>query len=128
MHFKYEVTQEMVGKTLNWTVSYREGGTTIDLFLFSTSPDLEKNYSEADLDRLLLGGGESGASLAISRNGSQATLSWPVAAAGYVLESAPSLPAGAWTLEPGAVVVVGDQNTVTVDIGPAGRYFRLRKP
>ncbi len=54
VHFKYEVTEEMVGKPLEWTVSYREGGTTIDLFLFSTSPDLEKNYSEADLDRLLI--------------------------------------------------------------------------
>ncbi|MGE3311717.1 MAG: hypothetical protein AB7O66_17255, partial [Limisphaerales bacterium] len=128
VHFKYEVTEEMLGKPLNWTVSYREGGTTIDLFLFATNPDLEKDYSEADLDRLLLGGGGSGASLAISRNGARVVLSWPVASAGYVLESAAALPTASWTLESGAVVVVGDQNTVTVDAGPGARYFRLRKP
>ncbi len=128
VHFKYIVTQEMVGKPLDWTISYREGGTTIDLFLFSTSPDLELNYAEADLDQLLIGGASDAPSLAVSRNGTKAILSWPVSAAGYALESASSLPAPAWTAVADAVVVNGSQNTVTVDAGPANRYFRLRKP
>jgi hypothetical protein len=128
VHFKYEVTPDMVGKPLDWTISYREGGTTIDLFLFSTSPDLELNYAEADLDQLLIGGASDAPSLAVSRNGTQATLSWPVSAEGYALESASSLPATAWTAVAEPVVVNGSQNTVTVDAGPANRYFRLRKP
>jgi|GEM_PF-1595795 len=128
VHFKYVVTQEMVGKPLDWTISYREGGTTVDLFLFSTSPDLELNYSEAELDQLLLGGGSSNPSLAIGRSGARVTLSWPVSVAGFALESAPSVPGGVWTAVADPVVVTGSQNTVTVDAGPASRFFRLRKP
>lgn len=38
--FKYEVTASQVGKPLDFTVSYREGGVTDDLWLFGTNPDL----------------------------------------------------------------------------------------
>src|SRR6185369_10800819 len=54
VRFKYVVTDSQVGKPLNFTVSYREGGVTIDLWLFSTNPDLMDQYTQADLDRILL--------------------------------------------------------------------------
>src|ERR1051325_2162686 len=40
VRIKYEVTAEEVGKPLDFTISYREGGVTIDAFLFSTSATL----------------------------------------------------------------------------------------
>ncbi len=128
VHFKYEVSDAMVGKQLDWTISYREGGTTIDLFLFSTSPDLEANYSEAELDQLLLGGSGANPSLGITRSGAKVTLAWPVSAAGYALESATAVAGGAWAAVSDPIVVSGTQNTVTLDAGPASRYFRLKKP
>src|SRR6266545_703556 len=44
----------MVGHPLNFTVSYREAGVTIDLFLFSTHTNLMEYYSQTDLDDLLV--------------------------------------------------------------------------
>lgn len=128
VHFKYEVTEEMVGKELEWTISYREGGTTIDLFLFSTRSDLKLAYSDDELDQLLLGlGGGDAPRLAVVRNGNRLTLSWPVAAAGYVLEAASSVVGAAWESVLDPVVVEGGQNTVSFEAAAGGRYFRLKK-
>ena len=44
VRFKYEVTSGMVGHPLDFTVGYREGGVTIDLFLFSTHTNLMDQY------------------------------------------------------------------------------------
>ena len=52
--FKYEVTPAMVGIPQNFTIGYREGGVTIDLFLFSTQTNLMDAYTEAQLDQLLV--------------------------------------------------------------------------
>jgi len=127
VRFKYVVTDAMLGKPLDWTISYREGGTTIDLFLFSTSPDLMKDYSQAELDRLLLGTAEIPA-LGIARNGTKVTLSWPSSAAGYALEAAGAVAGGTWAAVSDPVVVSGDRNTVAVEAGSGTRYFRLKKP
>src|SRR5213076_1600701 len=45
---KYEVTEADVGKPLPFTISYREGGVTIDLFMFSTNPNVMEQYHQAD--------------------------------------------------------------------------------
>src|SRR5262245_110640 len=50
--FKYEVTPGMVGVPQTFTISYREAGVTIDLFLFSTHTNLLNQYSQEELDRL----------------------------------------------------------------------------
>lgn len=56
------------------------------------------------------------------------TLSWPVTATGYVLESAPSVFSGtAWAAAPESVQVVGNEFVVTVDASTVQRFFRLRK-
>src|SRR5262249_39066711 len=50
--YKYEVTQGMVGVPQNFTISYREAGVTIDLFLFSTHTNLLSQYTQEELDKL----------------------------------------------------------------------------
>ncbi|MBL9134509.1 MAG: hypothetical protein JNK85_01510 [Verrucomicrobiales bacterium] len=128
VHFKYEVPESLVGKTLDWTVSYREGGTTIDLWLFSTQPALMELYTQSQLDELLLGGAGQAPALAISRGNNQWILSWPAASSGYLLETAAEIPRGTWSSVADPVVVAGDRNTVSVAPTPLGAYFRLRKP
>ena len=71
----------------------------------------------------------SSPSLAWTRVGRALTLSWPSASSGYLLESADRLTASpAWTIVANPVVVAGERNTVTVDLGATNRFFRLRKP
>ena len=125
LRFKYEVTASQVGKPLKWTISYREGGTTIDLFLFSTSPDLMDKYTQAELDQLLI---NPRPTLAVSRAGKTALLSWPTSAAGFVLESTATLSPQSWVPVTTPWVVVGDQNSVTADASSGTRFYRLRKP
>jgi len=52
--FKYEITPDKVGHPLSFTIGYREGGTTIDMFLFSTSSNLMTTYTSAEIDDLLV--------------------------------------------------------------------------
>src|SRR5262249_52556614 len=81
---QYVVATNQIGKTLTWTISNREDGTAVDLWLFSTHPDLMDNYSQDELDRLLLNSGGSnnpGVSLTGSRVGKNVIISWPVSAA-----------------------------------------------
>jgi hypothetical protein len=60
--------------------------------------------------------------------GKTLTLSWPASATGYLLQSTSNLAgAAAWNPVTNSVTVVGDQNTVTVDITSQGRFFRLKK-
>jgi len=60
-----------------------------------------------------------------SENG--VTLSWPAWAAGFQLEEG-SLSAIGWSPVAGSATVIGEQNSVTVEISNSGRLFRLRKP
>lgn len=90
-------------------------------------------------DRLLAAAGSSGLAefeffvapveLGIARSGDTVKLAWPSSAAGYRLESSPALtPVANWLPESTPPVIVGDQNAVTLEIGPGPRFFRLRKP
>jgi hypothetical protein len=130
VRFKYEVTPEMVGKPQDFTISYREGGVTIDLFLFSTNPELVREYTQEQLDQVLLGGGAAGnqPQLAISRNGNNVVISWPESATGYALEANGALSSQGWAAVPGAPVVNAGQNTVTITAPTGTSFYRLRKP
>ena len=127
VRFAYEVTEEMVGQPLDFTISYREGGLTIDLLLFSTSDNLMQDYTQEDLDQLLLGSGGGGVQLSVTRSGRNVILSWPESATGYVLESTATLPAG-WTAVADAPVVSGGTKSVTVDASTGTRFYRLTRP
>ncbi len=66
--------------------------------------------------------------LLISRLGSSVSISWPVSADGFNLESSTSLGAAAnWIAESSPPSVAGDQNVVTIEIGETSKFFRLRK-
>ncbi len=90
-------------------------------------------------DRLLAAAGGSGLAefefftapleLGISRAGNTVKLTWPGSAIGFGLESSPTLtPTANWLPEPAAPAIVGDQNVVTLEIGPGPKFFRLKKP
>lgn len=66
--------------------------------------------------------------LQIARSGNQVVLSWPTSAAGFVLETASSVAAGAsWTPATGSMVAAGFDYTVTNAITTNAAFFRLRK-
>ncbi|MBL9129530.1 MAG: hypothetical protein JNL97_17900, partial [Verrucomicrobiales bacterium] len=125
-HFKYEVTEAMVGKPLEWTISYREGGTTIDLFLFSTSPDLLKKYSQDDLDGIFVA--DDRPALAIARDGTRVTVSWPESATDYALQSSPAVSGNAWTAVAETVATAGGRKSVSLGTEAGVRFYRLAKP
>ncbi|MFO1499221.1 MAG: hypothetical protein U1G07_12640 [Verrucomicrobiota bacterium] len=129
VRFKYEVTESQVGKPLDFTVSYREGGVTIDLWLFSTNPNLMDDYTQAELDQLLLAiGAPVTPSLAVSLTGKNLVLTWPTSATGFVLEATAALSPATWTPVATAAVVAGDKNSVTIDASSGTQFYRLRKP
>jgi hypothetical protein len=64
--------------------------------------------------------------LSAERQGNKVTLLWPASAAGFGLESTPTLSSPSWSSVAGATVV-GDQVVVTITAEGAQRYFRLKK-
>jgi hypothetical protein len=66
--------------------------------------------------------------LVIRPSGNKLVISWPTWAVGFMLQTTPTLDNPIWDPEPTPVVVVGDQNTVTVMKPDASRFFRLQLP
>jgi peptidoglycan-N-acetylglucosamine deacetylase len=64
--------------------------------------------------------------LAIAAASGSVVLSWPVAAGGFTLEQASTLPD--WTAAPGDPAVVGDRYHVTNLLAPTNTLYRLKKP
>jgi hypothetical protein len=60
--------------------------------------------------------------LEISRSGNSLTISWPASVTDFTLETADNLPASGWTLVDGVV-----NNSVTVTIGAANKFYRLKQ-
>jgi hypothetical protein len=67
----------------------------------------------------------SGASLKASINGGNIILSWPLANAGFSVQSKPSLSSPTWSTLTNAPTVVGNQWEVTVPNGGGAQFFRL---
>jgi hypothetical protein len=122
---KYEVTSTNVGVPLTFTVSLREKGTCVDMFLFSTHTNLLNDYTQEELDQLFV---NQRPRLTINLAGTDALLSWPVSAVGFVLESTSTLSPPSWVpVTPPAPVVVSNRNTVTV-AATGTQFYRLRQP
>jgi hypothetical protein len=67
-------------------------------------------------------------SLGMSQGTGVLTLQWPVAGAGFTLESSPQLGANAiWTPVTNAPVVVGSNNQTVVPLGAPAQFFRLKR-
>jgi hypothetical protein len=112
----------MVGVPQNFTIAYREQGVTPDLFLFSTYTNLLNDYTQEEVDRLILQ-----PKLSISRVGADTVIAWPLAASGFVLESTSSLTSPSWTPVIDSAAIVGSRYSLTVT--PTGtRYYRLKQP
>lgn len=97
---------------------------------FQRSLKTEANWLAVDAFLVkILDSPASPAVVRLLRTGPQVTLSWPVATAGFSLESAVDLgnPPG-WAPVGSFPKVIGDQNVVTLEIGSGPRFFRLRKP
>ena len=66
--------------------------------------------------------------LSVTRVGpTELQISWPTNHTGYALESAPTLPALAWTTVTNSRVITSDHFYVKVHTGAAQEFFRLRK-
>jgi len=59
--------------------------------------------------------------LTVALSGKNVVITWPASAAGYVLESSPSLSAPSWTTVPGV-----SGTSATIPIGAGNSFFRLR--
>jgi hypothetical protein len=71
----------------------------------------------------------AGPQVGIHPLGNQVTLCWPTNAAGLHLENAASLSAGNWSPVTNAPVVLGDQNTLTLEPSSSGsQFYRLQTP
>lgn len=67
--------------------------------------------------------------LRVVRSGDSLVLTWAATVSGAKLESAATLDPGAvWEDVPTPPVAIGNEQIVTVDIGPGSQFFRLRKP
>jgi hypothetical protein len=119
--FHYVVTPAMVGVPQSFTIASREPGITPDLFLFSTYTNLLNDYTQEQLDQLILQ-----PKLYINNDGPNVVVSWPTTASGYVLESSSSLLPASWSPVQTPAAFVGTRYNLTV--APAGsQYYRLRQ-
>ena len=71
-----------------------------------------------------------GMPLSVRRSGAMLQLSWPASFAGFVLEQASSLGgAGRWSTAGFAIPApVNGTITLSIPLGPAGTFYRLRQP
>jgi hypothetical protein len=111
-----------VGVPQNFTIAYREQGVTIDLLLFSTYTNLLNDYTQEQLDQLILQ-----PKLSIAPAGTNAVVSWPTAACGFVLESTSSLSPPSWTTVMDSPAIVGTRYNLTVP-ATGTTFYRLKQP
>lgn len=102
----------------NWTSlpAIAVGGTNFTV----TLPQKSVTTFTATLPPLRLG---------IARTNGNVTLSWPVGAAGFVLQMTDQLTTSVnWTAVTNTALVVGEQKTVTLQPTSGTRFYQLRKP
>jgi hypothetical protein len=90
--------------------------------------DQSDNSAEAAGAAYTFSGLGPGPQLAIGLSTQNVTLSWPVGAMSYVLESAPSLSAIAWDPVTNNPAIGPTQRSVQLPITSAAKFFRLRSP
>ena len=118
--FHYVVTPGMVGVPQSFTIASREPGVTPDLFLFSTHTNMMNDYTQEQLDQLILQ-----PKLYIATAGANVVVSWPTAACS-VLESSPSLSSPIWTTVMDPATIVGTRYSLTAPaIGT--KFYRLKQ-
>jgi hypothetical protein len=106
----------------NTTLTLAEPG---DFLLTALAHDNLGGTTRSDPVPLTIGGAANPPQITLTRvgNENQITLSWPAAAADFVLQSTGQLPGGTWQAVPG---VTG--TSATVPIGSGNTFYRLAKP
>jgi hypothetical protein len=66
--------------------------------------------------------------LRVTPSGANVVLAWTNSVSGWTLQSTTNLASPVWASVTNAVMVVGNQKTVTDSAGAATRFYRLRKP
>ncbi len=66
-------------------------------------------------------------SLSIERTGNNVTLSWPATGTNFLLEATSDLGSPNWQGVSGTPSIVNDQCVVTLPLGPANQFYRLRR-
>ena len=102
------------------TTSIQAGGVSARYVMLQalalTSPHAHFSIWELQVDAIPL------PTLTIERSGAAVVIRWPAESSGFQLEETDRLPATTWTPVSGVV-----NNSVTVDLGPGEKFFRLRK-
>jgi len=122
VRFKYEVTSTNVGVPLSFTIGSREGGLAIDMFLFSTSPDLMTTYTQAQLEQLFIS-----APLAITRisaSGGNVTITWTGEATVRLQKTTTVANPASWADVPGTLGSNSHSEAVTA----TPTFYRLSRP
>lgn len=91
-------------------------------------PDLLVHTSSGNLSVQLNTNGSAGIRLLALRSDNTVKISWPLTAAGLVLESTTSLSLTNWQSASGVAATNNGRLEVSVLLNQQGRYFRLRKP
>lgn len=68
-----------------------------------------------------------GPSLKVAHSGKQITLSWPANTTGFNLQTTSNLVAGPWTSVTGTITVANGLNNLTLNIGSAPAFYRLKQ-
>jgi hypothetical protein len=94
---------------------------------FPMMDEYQPDFGGGIWDAFLLNLSLRDATLKISRSGENVTLSWPIEAADYILESTTSLPAVSWTTVTNTPTVTANERVVQLPIRGDAAFFRLRK-
>lgn len=108
------------------TSGFQSGVNTLEFSINNAS----LGYTGLRIENLRVGalpGGAAGPALTIERLDQNLRVAWPAAQTGFILKSAGSLPAPAWTEVNAPVVVEGDENVVTLPIEESVLFLRLEK-
>jgi len=122
VRFAYEVTPAQLGIPLSFTIGSREGGLAIDMFLFSTSPDLMTTYTSQQLDALIVFPPLKITS--VSSAGGSVTISWAADPAVRLQKTTTVTVPGSWADI--SSTVGASSHTEPTTSTPT--YYRLSKP
>jgi len=138
------VNGNLVGSLTNAGIAYAAAGATVgmlfnsggqflhgdiaEILVYSSVSDTQRLAAENYLNqKYFVSAFPARPTLSVVKQGSSVVLSWPVAAAGFGLSVTTTLgPGAAWSTVGQRVVVVGNQNTVSIPIGSGNRYYRLK--
>lgn len=115
----------LIGSELGQASSRTWNGVIDDVAIFNTA------LSQADVGTVMKGDFSSFITrprLSLEPSQGSVALSWPVALAGFQLQSSPTLASAQWTNVQTAPISQGSVLTVSQPIGSGPQFFRLRAP